>query len=142
MSKPNKKQEILQGGIMEKPKVKEKGIPFNLEKEIEYADSSVVSKTLLNSLKPGTRDAFIWDTELPRFGVKITPTADRRVAPTAASVLRCSAAAAYLRQAHYPRGCYRFDVVEVVGTPEGGEPVVRHLEHAFPFEQRYRFPVA
>ena len=54
----------------------------------------------------------------------------------------CRAAAAYLRQARYPRGCYRFDVVEVVGTPEGGEPVVRHLEHAFPFEPRYRFPVA
>ena len=33
-----------------------------------------ITKTLLNSLKPGTRDAFIWDTELPRFGVKITPT--------------------------------------------------------------------
>ena len=45
---------------MEKPKVKEKGIPFNLEKEIEYADSSVVSKTLLNSLA-GTVTLFSFD---------------------------------------------------------------------------------
>jgi len=60
MSYPNKQQEILQGGIMEKPKVKEKGIPFNLEKEIEYADSSVVSKTLLNSLA-GTVTLFSFD---------------------------------------------------------------------------------
>ena len=53
----------------------------------------------------------------------------------------CRAAAAYLRRAGYPAGCYRFDVVEVVGEPGAGEPVVRQIEDAFRFEPRYRFPV-
>jgi len=51
------------------------------------------------------------------------------------------AAAAYLKKAGYPDLFYRFDVIEVVGTPEGGEPLIRHIENAFPFERRYRFPV-
>jgi putative endonuclease len=53
----------------------------------------------------------------------------------------CRAAAAYLRKAGYPRGCYRFDVVEVIGEPGLADPVVRHIEDAFRFEPRYRFPV-
>ena len=53
----------------------------------------------------------------------------------------CRAAAAYLRRAGYPEGCYRFDVIEVVGVPGAGEPVVRQIEDAFRFEPRYRFPV-
>ncbi len=48
------------GGIMEKIKEKEKGIPFNLENEVAYADGSVVSKTLLNSLA-GTVTLFSFD---------------------------------------------------------------------------------
>ncbi len=51
------------------------------------------------------------------------------------------AAAAYLRQARYPDLFYRFDVVEVLGQPEEGAPLVRHLEDAFPFERRFVFPV-
>jgi putative endonuclease len=51
------------------------------------------------------------------------------------------AAAAYLRRARYPRIYYRFDVVEVLGQPEEGEPLIRHLEDAFPFERRFKFPV-
>ncbi len=54
----------------------------------------------------------------------------------------CRAAAAYLRRARYPKAYYRFDVVEVVGRPGQNEPVVRHIEDAFRFEQRYRFPVS
>ncbi len=53
----------------------------------------------------------------------------------------CRAAAAYLRRARYPKAYYRFDVVEVVGRPGQKEPVVRHIEDAFRFEPRYRFPV-
>lgn len=53
----------------------------------------------------------------------------------------CRAAAAYLRRAGYPEGCYRFDVIEVIGEPGAGEPVVRQIEDAFRFEPRYRFPV-
>jgi putative endonuclease len=51
------------------------------------------------------------------------------------------AAAAYLRKAGYPDLFYRFDVVEVLGQPEDGAPVIRHLDNAFPFEARLRFPV-
>jgi putative endonuclease len=51
------------------------------------------------------------------------------------------AAAAYLRKARYPNLYYRFDVIEVLGQPEEGEPVIRHLDDAFPFEQRFKFPV-
>jgi Predicted endonuclease distantly related to archaeal Holliday junction resolvase len=52
------------------------------------------------------------------------------------------AAAAYLRKAKYPELFYRFDVIEVLGEPEEGDPLeVRHLEDAFPFEKRFMFPV-
>jgi len=34
---------------MDEDKGKVKGVPFNLEKDIAYADGSVVSKTMLNS---------------------------------------------------------------------------------------------
>ena len=51
------------------------------------------------------------------------------------------AAAAWLRKARYPHMFYRFDVVEVVGAPEEGEPQIRHIEDAFPFERRFMFPV-
>ena len=51
------------------------------------------------------------------------------------------AAAAYLRKAGYPNLFYRFDVVEVLGQPEDGEPLIRHVEEAFPFEKRFVFPV-
>jgi len=51
------------------------------------------------------------------------------------------AAAAYLRKAKFPNLFYRFDVIEVLGQPEEGEPLIRHLDDAFPFEQRFKFPV-
>ena len=51
------------------------------------------------------------------------------------------AAAAYLRKAKFPYLYYRFDVIEVLGQPEEGEPVIRHLDDAFPFEVRFKFPV-
>ena len=51
------------------------------------------------------------------------------------------AAAAWLRKAGYPDLYYRFDVVEVVGQPEDDEPEIRHIENAFPFERRFKFPV-
>jgi putative endonuclease len=52
------------------------------------------------------------------------------------------AAAAYLRKVKYPDLYYRFDVVEVLGSPEQSDPpVIRHLDDAFPFESRFMFPV-
>ena len=35
---------------------------------------------------------------------------------------------------------FRLDVVEVIGTPEGDDPVVRHIENAFSMEGGYRLP--
>jgi putative endonuclease len=50
------------------------------------------------------------------------------------------AAVRYLRQLDFPKLYYRFDTVEVIGT-EGSEPVVRHIENAFPFDRRYMLGV-
>lgn len=47
------------------------------------------------------------------------------------------AAVRYLRRLGFPALFYRFDTIEVVGAPDA-KPVVRHIENAFPFEQRYR----
>lgn len=43
------------------------------------------------------------------------------------------------RRANRWRGAYRFDVIEVYGTPEGGRPVVDHIEHVNLFARRDRF---
>jgi putative endonuclease len=47
------------------------------------------------------------------------------------------AAVRYLQQIGFPRMYYRFDTVEVVGSPSDPDPVVRHIENAFPFDRRY-----
>ena len=51
------------------------------------------------------------------------------------------AAAAYLRKAKFPNMFYRFDVIEVLGQPGDKAPIIRHLENAFQFESRFKFPV-
>jgi len=52
------------------------------------------------------------------------------------------AAASYLRKARYPDLFYRFDIVEVLGQPEDPTPpTIRHIEDAFPFEERRKFPL-
>ncbi len=50
------------------------------------------------------------------------------------------AAVRYLRQLNFPKLYYRFDTIEVIGT-EGEEPLVRHIENAFPFDRRYMLGV-
>ncbi len=35
---------------------------------------------------------------------------------------------------------FRFDVIEVIGTPDCGDPHVRHIESAFPLDRRYVLP--
>lgn len=37
------------------------------------------------------------------------------------------------------QGAYRFDVIEVYGTPEGGRPVVDHIDNVELFARRGRF---
>jgi len=50
------------------------------------------------------------------------------------------AAARYLQRLKYPRICFRFDVVEVIGEEDGDEVQVRHIENAFPLDRRYMLP--
>jgi len=51
------------------------------------------------------------------------------------------AAIRYLQKAKWPKLAYRFDVVEVVGSPASKTPpVIRHIENAFPFERRWLMP--
>lgn len=52
------------------------------------------------------------------------------------------AAIAYLRKARFPQKLYRFDVVEVIGSEgDAAKPIVRHMESAFPFEERYNLAI-
>ncbi len=53
----------------------------------------------------------------------------------------CRTAAAYLRRRGYPRQYYRFDIIEVLGQPGDPAPEIRHIEDAFRFPPRYRFPM-
>ena len=50
------------------------------------------------------------------------------------------AAVRYLRRVKAKPAHVRFDVVEVVGAPDGAAPVVRHIEHAFSLGPGYRLP--
>lgn len=50
------------------------------------------------------------------------------------------AAIGYLKRLKEQPDCFRFDVVEVVGTPEEGVETVRHIENVFPLEGRLRPP--
>lgn len=48
------------------------------------------------------------------------------------------AAVAYLKQNRIKPEFIRFDVVEVVGEPDGTKPEIRHIENAFPLDSAYR----
>jgi putative endonuclease len=48
------------------------------------------------------------------------------------------AAVGYLRKRKLRPDYIRFDVVEVIGTPAGEAPVIRHIENAFPLDPAYR----
>lgn len=37
------------------------------------------------------------------------------------------------------KGAYRFDVIEIYGTPEGGSPVIDHIDHVELFSRSDRF---
>ena len=50
------------------------------------------------------------------------------------------AALRYLHRVKAKPAHIRFDVVEVVGAPDGVAPVVRHIEHAFSLGPGYRLP--
>lgn len=51
------------------------------------------------------------------------------------------AAIHYLKALHFPRRLFRFDVVEVMGSPAEKTPTdLRHVENAFQLDRRYRIP--
>lgn len=50
------------------------------------------------------------------------------------------AAVHYLRKLKFPPVSFRFDVVEVIGSPGDTEPSVRHIEGAFSLDKKYRLP--
>lgn len=49
------------------------------------------------------------------------------------------AALRYVRKLHRKPPCIRFDVVEVIGLPDEGEPEIRHIEEAFALAPGYRY---
>ena len=50
------------------------------------------------------------------------------------------AAVRYLQRLKTQPGSFRFDVVEIIGAKNGAEPVVRHIENAFPLPKYFRIP--
>jgi putative endonuclease len=50
------------------------------------------------------------------------------------------AAVGYLRKIRFPPIVFRFDVLEIIGSPDGPDPVVRHIPDAFPLDSRYTLP--
>ena len=50
------------------------------------------------------------------------------------------AAVHYLRRIGYPRVYMRFDVIEVVGSPEAGVMDLRHHRNVFTLDAKYRLP--
>ena len=50
------------------------------------------------------------------------------------------AAVRYLKRLRYPRVCFRFDVIEIIGSAADREPVIRHIENAFMLDRRYTLP--
>lgn len=50
------------------------------------------------------------------------------------------AAVRYLKSLRRPDVCFRFDVVEVIGTQDGPPPEIRHIENAFPLDSTYVLP--
>ena len=50
------------------------------------------------------------------------------------------AAVRYLKALKSPPACFRFDVVEIIGSEEEPHPRIQHIENAFPLDRCYRVP--
>ncbi len=48
------------------------------------------------------------------------------------------AAVNYLKKKKVKPDYIRFDVIEVIGGPDGGAPEIRHIENAFPLDSAYK----
>jgi len=47
------------------------------------------------------------------------------------------AAMRYIKKLKNPDVLFRFDVVEVIGTPDSPDTMIRHVEEAYPLDRRY-----
>jgi putative endonuclease len=78
--------------------------------------------------------------------VEVKTRSSERFGSPAAAVDRAKrhalnrAAVRYLRRLGHPRLNCRFDVIEVVGHPDGAPAKLHQIENAFPFERRFLFP--
>lgn len=79
--------------------------------------------------------------------VEVKTRSDERFGRPAAAVdrrkraVQSRAAVRYLRRLGWPPVNLRFDVIEVIGSPEvASPPVIRHVENAFPLDRRYMLP--
>lgn len=50
------------------------------------------------------------------------------------------AAVRYLKRLKIQPANFRFDVVEIIGSQDGSNAVVRHIENAFPLPKHFRVP--
>lgn len=50
------------------------------------------------------------------------------------------AAVRYLKRIKFPSVNFRFDIVEVTGSPDEGEPEINHIENAFTLDRIYFVP--
>lgn len=66
-----------------------------------------------------------------RYGRPLAAVDRRKREVTSRSAVR------YMRKLKDPDVLFRFDVVEVIGTPEEGVDRIRHIEEAYPLDRRY-----
>ena len=76
--------------------------------------------------------------------IEVKTRASNRFARPASAVNRAKrqalnrAARAFLRRTRHPGYIYRFDIIEVIGSPPSPHPQINHLENAFPFDRRLK----
>ena len=70
---------------------------------------------------------------------KLSPFARRLQSIDAAKKLNLLRACNAWRRVYRWRGAYRFDVIELYGTPEGGKPIIDHIESVQLFANSQKF---
>ncbi len=66
-----------------------------------------------------------------RFGRPISAVDRRKRQVTSRAAVR------YIQKLKNPDVMFRFDVVEVIGSPDNPETMIRHVEEAYPLDRRY-----
>lgn len=118
------------------------------EREAEYHLKAKGYKILGRRLRIGPRDEI---DLVARSGdalvfIEIKTRADETFGRPFAAVDRSKrfrlarAALRYLKRLETQPANFRFDVVEIIGNPNGPKPVIRHIENAFPLPKNFRVP--